>query len=197
MDIRDMRRDFESSGLNRSDLADNPVVQFEHWYEQARNTQLPEPNAMSLATAGGDGMPDLRTVLLKYFDDAGFVFYTNYESRKARELDENPQAALLFPWVALSRQVIIQGRTEKVSRLDSLRYFASRPRGSQIGAWVSEQSKVIRSRELLEQKIAAAKRKFGKGEIPLPDFWGGIGWCPIASSSGRGAPTGCTTGLNT
>ncbi len=189
MDISDMRREFESEGLRREDLADNPVEQFERWFNHAREARVLEPNAMSLATAGRNGLPDLRTVLLKYFDDAGFVFYTNYESRKAQELEENPQAALLFPWVGLNRQVVIQGRAEKVSRIESLRYFASRPRGSQIGAWVSEQSKVISSRGLLEQKIAEAKRKFGDGEIPLPGFWGGYRVVPHRIEFWQGRPS--------
>lgn len=119
MDIGDMRRDFESEGLDRDALNDNPVRQFHHWFEDAREAGILEPNAMSLATAGSDGMPDLRTVLLKYFDDKGFVFYTNYGSRKAREIDENPRAALLFPWIGLNRQVCIQGKVEKVSKAES------------------------------------------------------------------------------
>ena len=133
MDIGDMRRDFESEGLDRDALDNNPVQQFQNWFEDAREAGILEPNAMSLATTGQDGMPDLRTVLLKYFDDHGFVFYTNYGSRKAKEMEENPQAALLFPWIGLNRQVRIQGAVEKVSKAESLRYFASRPRGSQIG----------------------------------------------------------------
>ena len=133
MDIGDMRRDFESDGLDRDQLDDNPIQQFQTWFEDARKANILEPNAMSLATAGNDCMPDLRTVLLKYFDDNGFVFYTNYGSRKAREMEQNPQAALLFPWLGLNRQVRIQGKVEKVSTRESLRYFASRPRGSQIG----------------------------------------------------------------
>ncbi|MDX1598140.1 MAG: pyridoxamine 5'-phosphate oxidase, partial [Marinobacter sp.] len=173
MDISDMRRDFESEGLERDALDDNPIKQFHSWFDDARAAGILEPNAMSLATTGSDSMPDLRTVLLKYYDDQGFVFYTNYESRKARELAQNPKAALLFPWIALNRQVKIQGTVEKVSKAESLRYFSSRPRGSQIGAWVSEQSKAITSRGLLEQKVAEIKRKFSEGEIPLPSFWGG------------------------
>ncbi len=177
MDIGDMRRDFESEGLDREHLNEDPVQQFQTWFEDARTAGILEPNAMSLATTGADGMPDLRTVLLKYFDSQGFVFYTNYGSRKAQELQENPpRAALLFPWIGLNRQVRIQGAVEKVSKAESLRYFSSRPPrgGSQIGAWVSEQSQVITSRGLLEQKVAEMKRKFSSGEIPLPpSFWGG------------------------
>lgn len=189
MDIGDMRRDFESEGLDREHLNDSPVVQFETWFNDARTAGILEPNAMSLATTGADGLPDLRTVLLKYFDDRGFVFYTNYGSRKAREIEENPQAALLFPWIGLNRQVRIQGSVERVSKAESLRYFASRPRGSQIGAWVSEQSKVITSRGLLEQKVAEMKQKFSAGEVPLPEFWGGYRVVPERIEFWQGRPS--------
>ena len=189
MDIGDMRRDFESDGLDRDQLDDNPIQQFQTWFEDARKANILEPNAMSLATAGNDCMPDLRTVLLKYFDDNGFVFYTNYGSRKAREMEQNPQAALLFPWLGLNRQVRIQGKVEKVSTRESLRYFASRPRGSQIGAWVSEQSKAITSRGLLEQKVAEIKRKFSDGDVPLPSFWGGYRVVPHSIEFWQGRPS--------
>ncbi len=189
MDIGDMRRDFESEGLDRDALDDNPIRQFQRWFEHAREAGILEPNAMSLATAGHDAMPDLRTVLLKYFDEQGFVFYTNYGSRKAGELAQNPQAALLFPWIALNRQVRIQGAVERVSKAESLRYFASRPRGSQIGAWVSEQSKVITSRGLLEQKVAEIKEKFGNGYVPLPSFWGGYRVVPQRIEFWQGRPS--------
>ncbi|WP_226596831.1 pyridoxamine 5'-phosphate oxidase [Marinobacter nauticus] len=189
MDIGDMRRDFESEGLDREHLNKDPVQQFQTWFEDARTAGILEPNAMSLATTGADGMPDLRTVLLKYFDSQGFVFYTNYGSRKAQELQENPRAALLFPWIGLNRQVRIQGAVEKVSKAESLRYFSSRPRGSQIGAWVSEQSQVITSRGLLEQKVAEMKRKFSSGEIPLPSFWGGYRVVPERIEFWQGRPS--------
>jgi len=189
VDIGDMRRDFESAGLDREALDNNPVRQFECWFGEARTAGILEPNAMSLATAGADGFPDIRTVLLKYFDDTGFVFYTNYASRKAKELAANPRAALLFPWLDLNRQVKIQGAVEKVSKTESLRYFASRPRGSQIGAWVSEQSKAINSRGLLEQKVTEMKRKFSEGEVPLPDFWGGYRVIPERIEFWQGRPS--------
>ncbi|MEC7815570.1 MAG: pyridoxamine 5'-phosphate oxidase [Pseudomonadota bacterium] len=189
MDIGDMRRDFESEGLDRDQLAERPVDQFQRWFEQARDAGILEPNAMSLATTGTDGMPDIRTVLLKYFDEHGFVFYTNYGSRKAREIEQNPRAALLFPWIPLNRQVRIQGQVEKVSKAESLRYFASRPRGSQIGAWVSEQSQVITSRGLLEQKVAEIKQKFSTGEVPLPSFWGGYRVVPERIEFWQGRPS--------
>lgn len=189
MDIGDMRRDFESEGLDRDALDDNPINQFQTWFEDARKAKLLEPNALSLATTGDDAMPDIRTVLLKYFDETGFVFYTNYGSRKAQEMAANPKAAMLFPWIALNRQVRIQGRVEKVSKAESLKYFASRPRGSQIGAWVSEQSRAINSRGLLEQKVAEIKRKFGNGEVPLPDFWGGYRVVPERIEFWQGRPS--------
>lgn len=189
MDISDMRREFESEGLDREALDDNPFQQFHKWFDDARQAHILEPNAMSLATAGGDGQPNVRTVLLKYFDEHGFVFFTNYGSRKALEIEENPQAALLFPWIGLNRQVRIQGRIEKVSKAESLRYFASRPRGSQIGAWVSEQSRVITSRGLLEQKIAEMKRKFSTGDVPLPSFWGGYRVVPSRIEFWQGRPS--------
>jgi pyridoxamine 5'-phosphate oxidase len=129
---------------------------------------------MSLATADAAGRPLLRTVLLKYFDASGFVFFTNYESRKARQIGENPHVSLLFPWIVLERQVIVQGRAEKISAAESLKYFTSRPRESQLGAWVSSQSSVISSRKLLLQKLAEIRDKFSHGEIPLPSFWGGF-----------------------
>ncbi|MFC4257463.1 pyridoxamine 5'-phosphate oxidase [Marinobacter lacisalsi] len=189
MDIGDMRRDFESEGLDREQLDSDPVRQFEHWFNDAREAGILEPNAMSLATTGADQQPDLRTVLLKYFDHQGFVFYTNYGSRKAAELEENPRAALLFPWIGLNRQVIVQGEVTRVSKAESLRYFASRPRGSQLGAWVSEQSRVISSRGLLEQKVAEIKRKFGDGDVPLPSFWGGYRVVPQRIEFWQGRPS--------
>lgn len=160
-------------GLTRAELDPDPLKQFQRWYEDAIATGLPEPNGMSLATVDADGQPWLRTVLLKLYDTRGFVFYTNYESRKARHMDQNPRVALLFPWVALARQVKITGRAERVPTAESLKYFATRPRGSQIGAWASPQSQVISSRSLLEGKVEEIRRKFAEGEVPLPSFWGG------------------------
>jgi len=161
------------AGLSEGDLDADPIRQFQQWYEEAIGTGIPEPNAMSLATVAADGQPSLRSVLLKLYDIRGFVFFTNYESRKADEMAGNPRVALLFPWVALARQVCILGRVEKISTGESLRYFATRPRGSQIGAWVSHQSQVITSRSLLEMKVDEMRRRFAEGEVPLPGFWGG------------------------
>jgi pyridoxamine 5'-phosphate oxidase len=173
VDPAELRSRFMAEGLRRNDLEPDPLVQFQLWYRQTIAARLPEPNAMSLATVGPEGQPSLRTVLLKLYDAEGFVFFTNYESRKARQIDANPAVALLFPWVALARQVTILGRASRIPTAESLRYFITRPRGSQIGAWSSPQSQVIGSRSLLEQKVAEAKRRFTSGEIPLPDFWGG------------------------
>ena len=160
-------------GLTREQLDEDPLRQFERWYQDAIEVQIPEPNAMSLATVSAAGHPSLRTVLLKLYDQRGFVFFTNYASRKAQEIAANPAVALLFPWVALGRQVKITGTASKLSVTESLRYFTSRPRGSQIGAWASPQSQVISSRSLLDAKVEEMKRNFSEGHIPLPSFWGG------------------------
>lgn len=173
MDLSDFRKDYLQGGLTSEDLAPTPVKQFTKWFEQAIESGINEPNAMSLATADSEGRPSLRTVLLKYFDEYGFVFFTNYSSRKSREIGENPNVSLLFPWVALERQVVIVGTAEKISTAESLKYFTSRPHDSQLGAWVSQQSSVIPNRKFLQMKLAEIGRKFKKGQVPLPDFWGG------------------------
>jgi pyridoxamine 5'-phosphate oxidase len=160
-------------GLARGELPASPFLQFQRWFEEAIATGIPEPNAMSLATVGDDGQPWLRSVLLKLYDERGFVFFTHYGSRKAQQIEGNPRAALLFPWVALARQVAITGRAQKIPTVESVKYFATRPRGSQIGAWASPQSQVISSRSLLETKVEEMRRKLAQGEIPLPSFWGG------------------------
>jgi pyridoxamine 5'-phosphate oxidase len=174
MQIDLQRSEYDGGKLERADLKASPVDQFAVWFEQACQGKVIEPNAMSLATTGADGWPLVRTVLLKSYDEArGFVFFTNLESRKARHIKENPNASLLFPWLALQRQVIISGRVEKVSTAEALAYFVTRPRGSQIGAWISQQSSVVASRQLLETKWAEIERKFAGGEVPLPSWWGG------------------------
>ncbi len=175
-----LRERFMATGLDEATLDADPLRQFQQWYQQAIDARLPEPNAMSLATVDPDGQPSLRTVLLKLYDADGFVFFTNYESRKARQMDHNDRVALLFPWVALARQVKILGRATRIPTGESLRYFATRPRGSRIGAWSSPQSQVISSRSLLEEKVAEMKRRFGDGEIPLPHFWGGYRVVPVS-----------------
>lgn len=168
-----MRREYTQQGLRREDLASNPFLQFGTWFEQAIDAGVAEPNAMSLATVGTALEPSLRTVLLKMYDEKGFVFFTNYNSQKAKQIAENPQVALLFAWIDLGRQVQIRGRAEKISSSESLTYFLSRPRGAQMGAWVSQQSSVIGSRQLLDMKFGEIRKKFSTGKIPLPDFWGG------------------------
>ncbi len=173
MDISDLRREYKREKLNLEDLDKNPFKQFDYWFNTARKLVEKDPNAMSLATVGGGGVPSLRTVLLKYYDETGFVFFTNYESKKSKQIAQNKNVALLFNWLDLERQIIIEGTTEKISKAESLKYFSSRPQGSQLGAWVSSQSSVISSRSILLTKLAEMKRKFKDGKIPLPDFWGG------------------------
>lgn len=173
LDLQDMRRDYKRSELDESSVNASPFVQFEQWFDEVRRAELPEPNAMLLATANAQGMPNIRAVLLKIFDERGFVFFTNYNSDKAREIDQNPNVAAEFLWLDLERQVRILGRCEKISKTESLSYFLKRSRGSQIGAWVSDQSSVISSRKFLAMQIEKVKEKFQKGEVPLPDFWGG------------------------
>ncbi|MGB6329780.1 MAG: pyridoxamine 5'-phosphate oxidase [Halarcobacter sp.] len=173
IDITQMRKEYMDKGLDKDDLDDNPLKQFELWFNQAINAQLREPNAMVLATTGKNMMPSVRTVLLKIFDEKGFVFFSNYKSKKAKDIEENPKVAVLFPWLDLDRQVKIEGTIQKISTKESLKYFLSRPKGSQLGAWVSHQSEIVTSRSLLEAKFDEIKNKFIKGEIPFPDFWGG------------------------
>lgn len=180
LDPAALRERLMNEGLHRAALAADPLVQFEHWYSTAIAAGLPEPNAMALATVDKDNQPWLRCVLLKLYDARGFVFFTNYRSAKAQHLAGNDRVSLLFPWVALARQVQIIGRAEQVSTAESLRYFATRPRGSQLGAWASPQSQVISSRSLLEAQFEQMKRRFAAGEVPLPDFWGGYRVVPTA-----------------
>ncbi len=179
MDITNIRGKYTTKDFDIKDLDKNPFKQFEIWFNDAINENLPEPNAFSLATTGLDMMPSLRTVLLKYFSEKGFVFFTNYDSKKAKQLEENQKAAALFTWLPLERQIKIEANVEKISKAESLKYFLSRPKGSQLGAWVSRQSEVISSRALLEQKFNEMKNKFLNKEIPFPSFWGGYILKPI------------------
>ena len=172
-DVAELRRNYTRDGLRRGDLDPDPVGQFRKWFGEAAAAELVEPNAMVLATTDGK-RPSTRTVLLKAYDDRGFVFFTNYESRKAREIASDANVSLLFPWYPLERQVGIIGRAERISTAESLAYFVSRPHGSRLGAWVSQQSSVITSRKFLEMKWEEMKNKFSHGEIPLPSFWGGF-----------------------
>lgn len=176
----ELRAQWMVHGLTRSELAPEPYHQFELWYRQAIDSGIAEPNAMTVATVDPQGQPWVRTVLLKIYDTRGFVFFTNYESNKAHQIDGNPRVALLFPWVALGRQVKIAGTATRIPAAESLKYFTTRPRGSQIGAWASPQSRVISSRSLLDAKVDEIKRKFAHGEIPLPSFWGGYRVVPAS-----------------
>jgi pyridoxamine 5'-phosphate oxidase len=172
MDLSQLRQEYRQAGLRRRDLHGDPVEQFRRWFEQAQAAELLEPNAMVLGTTDGQ-RPTSRTVLLKAFDGRGFVFFTNYGSRKATEIAAQPQVSLLFPWYGLARQVAILGPAARISAAESLAYFASRPFGSQLGAWVSQQSQVISSRSLLEQKWQELQQRFREGGVPLPAGWGG------------------------
>jgi len=173
MDLTELRREYSQAGLQREDLHVDPMKQFELWFQQASDANLQDPSAFSLATASAGGAPSVRTVLLKIFDTKGFVFFTNYASKKAKDIEENPQVGMLCHWLPLERQIKITGRAEKVTTMESMKYFATRPRGSQIGAWISPQSSVITSRKLLEGKLRAAIEKLAGGEVPMPEKWGG------------------------
>ena len=179
MDIENIRREYLRAGLKRSELKADPMEQFDDWLNFATQTSMTDPTAMSVATVGENGMPSLRTVLLKYFNDKGFVFFTNLDSRKARELKQNNKIALLFPWVSLERQVIVTGEVEFVSTAESMKYFLSRPKDSQIAALASHQSRPVSSRAMLEEKFLQLKNQFKKGDISLPSFWGGVRIKPV------------------
>jgi pyridoxamine 5'-phosphate oxidase len=172
-DLADLRREYQVRPLHREDLNADPLAQFDRWFNEAMEVEAMDANAMTLATSAPNGQPSARTVLLKYYDPSGFVFYTNLGSRKAGEIDANPKVSLLFYWHELHRQVSITGSAERTSATENIRYFMRRPRDSQIGAWVSRQSSLISSRSVLENEFAKLKGKFTQGEVPLPDFWGG------------------------
>ena len=173
MDASSLRKEYTSAGLDRADLDPDPIVQFHGWFEKVVDADLHEPNAMTLATATRDGRPSARVVLLKGYDERGFVFYTNYEGRKAGELEANPTCALLFYWGALERQVRIEGRASRLSGEESDAYFSSRPRGSRLGAWASQQSLPVEDRSVLEQRVRELEAEYEGREIPRPPFWGG------------------------
>ena len=174
MDIENFRREYLQGGLNREDLQDDPIAQFKTWLSQAVESGIGDPTAMVVSTVSAEGRPSQRIVLLKHVDDDGFIFYTNYGSRKAKEIEGNNKVSLLFPWNKLDRQVKVGGTAEKISVAESAKYFMSRPRGSQLAAWASKQSRKITSREFLLTQLANMKEKFADGEVPMPDFWGGI-----------------------
>lgn len=173
MDAESLRREYTRAGLNEAEVEADPIVQFDAWFKETLAAELHEPNAIILATATGDGRPSARTVLLKGYDERGFVFYTNYEGRKARELEANPACALLFYWGELERQVRIEGRASRLSGEDSDAYFATRPRDSRLGAWASEQSQPVEDRSVLEERVRALEVEYDGREIPRPPFWGG------------------------
>jgi pyridoxamine 5'-phosphate oxidase len=173
VDASSLRQEYTSAGLDKADVDPDPIVQFDEWFENAVEADLYEPNAMILATATNDGKPSARTVLLKGYDERGFVFYTNYEGRKAKEIEVNPACALLFYWGELERQVRIEGRATRLSGQESDAYFASRPPGSRLGAWASEQSHPVEDRSILEERVRALQAEYEGREIPRPPFWGG------------------------
>jgi pyridoxamine 5'-phosphate oxidase len=174
MNIADLRRSYTQKTLNETDTHADPFVQFEQWFQEAVNSQLLEPNAMTLATVDAQGQPSARIVLLKGFDQQGFVFFTNYDSYKGQALAQQPKAGLLFAWLELERQVRIEGQVSKIDAAESLAYFQSRPRSSQVGAWTSPQSQVLSDRSELDTRQAEVEAHFsGQETLPLPPFWGG------------------------
>lgn len=187
--LADVRREYLSESLELKDMAADPVEMFRRWLDDARGAQLEDYTAMNVATVSPAGMPQQRIVLLKAFDEKGFVFYTNLESRKAKHIAANNQVCLHFSWLALNRQVIINGRAEPISRTEAMKYFLSRPKDSQIGAWASDQSRPISTRALLEEKFQEFKHRFAKGEITMPKFWGGYRVMPEQFEFWQGRPS--------
>jgi len=185
----DMRRDYARAGLSETELDENPFHQFARWFAEAQEAQVAEANAMTVATATSDGIPAARIVLLKGFDERGFVFYSNYESAKGRDLEQNPRAALTFFWPQLERQVRISGTVARVNREESRAYFDSRPPGSRIAASLSRQSQVVPDRAYLESEFARLEAEFGEGPVPLPDFWGGYRVAPEWIEFWQGRPS--------
>lgn len=185
----DLRKEYMRHGLSEDEVDADPFTQFRTWFAQAQAAQLVEPNAMTLATATRDGRPSARMVLLKGFDERGYVFYTNYESRKGGELEENPQAALIFFWAELERQVRVEGRVERVSPEESDTYFHSRPHGSQLGAWASPQSQVIADRGALDRRAAELESEYHEREVPRPPQWGGFRVVPSVIEFWQGRPS--------
>lgn len=173
MDLEQIRREYLLGGLRREHLDENPFVQFKTWLQQAVASQIPDPTAMVLATVDAEGQPDQRIVLLKQMDERGLVFYTNYNSKKSRDIGINPKVSLHFPWHMMERQVRVNGVARRLSPAESLKYFISRPPESQVAAWASPQSERIQSRQFLLEQFQRMKEKFSDGKVPLPDFWGG------------------------
>lgn len=212
MSIADLRREYNLGGLRRADLDPDPIVQFRKWFEQAagervsgrvrkyliaayktvfgfKNAELIDVNAATLATADKEGRPSARVVLLKGMDDRGFIFYTNYDSRKGRELTENPHASLVFYWPDQERQVCIAGEVSKVSREESETYFRSRPRGSRLAAWASQQSEVLEDRSVLEKRWQELQKQYPGEEVPMPPYWGGFVVAPVRIEFWQGRPS--------
>jgi pyridoxamine 5'-phosphate oxidase len=189
LNLADLRREYIKNGLLESDIDKDPFRQFSLWFEQASNAGIMEPNAMSHATVSPDGQPSMRVVLLKGVDDKGFIFFTNYESRKGKDIELNPKSSLLFFWGELERQVRIEGTIEKISQESSKAYFDSRPEGSRIGAWSSNQSEVVASRDVLEARFDENMSRFAGKDIPMPDYWGGYRLVPTMLEfwQGRGS----------
>ncbi len=186
--LADMRNDYRLAELDESTLLADPFAQFEAWFKEACVAGIVEPNAMSLATASPTGQTTLRTVLCKGYDHTGFIFYTNLESTKAGQIAANANVSLLFPWLRLERQVIINGTAERLSTAEVLKYFVTRPFESRLAAWTSQQSSVVTTRKLLEMKFAEMKRKFAHGEVPVPSFWGGFRVKPRTIEFWQGRP---------
>ena len=196
MDLQAIRREFVRGGLDQQDLTQEPLELFGRWLQEAIDMGVPDANAMTVASVGKDGQPSQRIVLLKSFDEKGFIFFTNYESRKAREISCNAKVSLHFPWQSIERQVEVSGVAERISVAESQKYFSSRPRESQLAAWASAQSRPLTSKEVLLKQWQAIGRKYAQGDIPLPEFWGDTACGPCKSSFGKAESIACTTGLS-
>jgi pyridoxamine 5'-phosphate oxidase len=187
-ELAELRREYARAALSRDHVADDPIAQFQEWFDEALDAEVDEPNAMTLATAAPDGTPSARIVLLKGVDERGFRFYTNYDSRKGTELDQNPNASLVFWWAPLERQVRIEGTVERLPDAESTEYFHSRPRGSQLGAWASPQSRVVETREVLAENLEAVTEKYDGETVPRPSHWGGYVVRPTQIEFWQGRP---------
>jgi pyridoxamine 5'-phosphate oxidase len=187
--LADLRKEYTHAGLDQANASSNPMEQFRRWFDEALAAGVPEPNAMSLATVTSDGRPSARIVLLKGLENEGFVFFTNYESRKGQELSANPYAALIFFWVDLERQVRIEGQVDRTTAAESDVYFESRPIGSRLGAWASEQSRPIADRTVLEERMEALGATYDDGAVPRPPHWGGYRVVPYTIEFWQGRPS--------
>ena len=187
--IADIRKDYKLQSLLETDVAPDAILQFDKWWDDAIKSELDEVNAITLATASANGIPSARIVLLKGYDKNGFVFFTNYQSNKGQEMEENPNACLVFFWAALERQIRIWGKVEKITAAESDVYFTSRPVGSRIGAWASPQSSIIEKREIIEERQKEFEQKFGDGNIPRPPHWGGYIVKPVQIEFWQGRPS--------